>query len=227
MKQLLSAIALLTLAIGAQGADVALDRAEYAAGREIPMIDIVDDNGTTRSLASFKGAPMILAPVYTSCPLACPTIANGLVAAAAKSDESPGTYRVVFLSFDPKDDVAALRRFREQQRLPLAWTVAKAKPADVRRLLDAVGYSYGEVNGQFTHPNLVIAFTPELKTAKYMMGTTYDLDEALSVARGATDWVHRYGALGISLLLFACISSLVYLVFLIRRPADQTSHVST
>lgn len=224
MKPLLTAAALLALTLGVQAADVALDRAEYAAGREIPMIDIVDDNGTTRSLASFKGAPMILAPIYTSCPLACPTIANGLISAAAKSDESPSTYRVVFLSFDPKDDVAALRRFRERLGVPLAWTIATAKPADVRRLLDAVGYSYGEANGQFTHPNLVIAFTPELRTAKYMMGTTYDLDEALAVARGATDWTQRYGALGLSLLLFVCISSLVYLVFLIRRPAKETSH---
>ncbi len=217
MKRLLSVLALVILPLGAQAADVALERAEYAAGREIPMIDLVDDNGTTRSLASFKGAPLILAPIYTSCPLACPMIANGLTSAAAKSDESPGTYRVLFLSFDPKDDVAALQRFRERQRIPLAWTIATAKPADVRRLLDAVGYSYGEADGQFTHPNLVIAFTPELKTAKYMMGTTYDLDEALAVARGAKDWVHRYGALGLSLLVFACISSLVYLVMLFQR----------
>ncbi|MGZ5432054.1 MAG: SCO family protein [Thermoanaerobaculia bacterium] len=217
MKRFLTAVALLSATWGATAAGVATVPAEYAAGRDIPIIDIVDDNGTTRSMASFRGAPMILAPIYTSCPLACPTIANNLVAAAAKSDESPSGYRVVFLSFDERDDVAALRRFRERQRVPLAWTIATAQPRDVRRLLDSLGYSYREANGHFTHPNMVIAFTPELKTAKYMMGTAYDLDEALAIARGAKDWVSRYGAPVLSVLLFVCISSAVYLVMLLKR----------
>lgn len=217
MRRLLTAVALLSLAIGGPSASGSIVPAEYGAGGEIPMIEIVDDHGATRSLESFKGAPMILAPIFTSCPLACPTIANNLIAAAAKSDESLSGYRVVFLSFDADDDVAALRRFRERQRVPLPWTIARAEPQDVRRLLDAVGYSYRKVNGHFVHPNMVIAFTPELKTAKYMMGTTYDLDEALRLARGAKDWVQRYGALTLSMLLLVCISSLVYLVVLIIR----------
>jgi cytochrome oxidase Cu insertion factor (SCO1/SenC/PrrC family) len=216
MTRILLVAALLSIAGGALAAGVSTVPGEYKAGREVPIIDLVDDSGTTRSLDSFKGAPLILAPIYTSCPLACPTIANNLIAAAAESDESPATYRVLFLSFDPKDDVAALKRFRERLKVPLSWTVATAEPGDVRRLLDALGYAYREVDGHFTHPNMVIAFTPELKTAKFMMGTTYDLDEALSLARGAKDWVSRYGALALSLLLFVCISSLVYLVMLIR-----------
>ena len=217
MRGLLTAVALLSLAIDGRSATGSIVPQEYGAGLEIPMIEIVDDRGETRSLESFKGAPLILAPVFTSCPLACPTIANNLIAAAAESDESLSGYRVVFLSFDPDDDVAALRRFRERQRVPLPWTIARAAPQDVRRLLDALGYSYRKVDGSFVHPNMVIAFTPELKTAKFMMGTSYDLDEALRLARGRKDWVHSYGAITLSTLLLVCISSLVYLVVLIIR----------
>jgi cytochrome oxidase Cu insertion factor (SCO1/SenC/PrrC family) len=217
MKRLLTAVALLSLVSGSASASGSIVAPEYRAGVEIPMIEIVDDRGTTRSLESFKGAPMILAPIFTSCPAACPTIARNLIAAAAKSDQSLATYRVLFLSFDADDDVATLRRFRERQGVPLPWTIARAEPQDVRRLLDAVGYSYRKVGNHFAHPNMVIAFTPELKTAKYMMGTTYDLDEALRLARGGKDWVQRYGALTLSMLLLLCISSLVYLVVLIIR----------
>ena len=217
MKRLLAAAALVSFAIGSSSANGAIVPEEYGAGREIPLIEIVDDAGRVRSLETFKGAPMILAPIFTSCPLACPTIANNLIAAAAESEEGLSTYRVLFLSFDPDDDVAALKRFRERQRVPLPWTIARAEPQDVRRLLDAVGYSYRKVDGQFTHPNMVIAFTPELTTAKYMMGTSYDLDEALRLARGSRDWVHGYGAITLSMLLLLCISSLVYLVVLIIR----------
>lgn len=215
-RAVIGAALLLTAAAALAGGAGAVP-AGYASGRAAPIIDITDDSGTTRSLADFKGAPTILAPIFTRCPLACPMITRGLIKAAAESSWKPGTYRVVLFSFDPHDDVAELRKFRERHHVPLAWTVATAKPADVRKLLDALGYSYGEANGLYTHPNLVIALTPDLETAKYMMGTKYDLDEALAIARGSRDWVGRYGAVMLAILLFVCISSAVYLLILARR----------
>lgn len=217
MKRLLLCAALLMLAPEARAGGAAAVAPEYASGRDIPMIDITDDSGTTRSLATFKGSPVILAPFFTRCPLACPMITQGLIRAESKSSAKLGTYRVLMLSFDPRDNAESLRKFRERQHVPLAWTVATAKPADVRKLLDSLGYSYGEAGGLYTHPNLVIAFTPELKTAKYMMGTQYDLDEALAIAQGSKDWIGRYGAIALAILLFVCISSAVYLLTLIRR----------
>ncbi len=196
-------------------AAVSLQGEEFILGVRIPDIEIIDDNGRTRSTAEWKGVPTILAPLYARCPLACPMIAYGLKRGVAQSDASSSSYRVVLFSFDPRDTPADLRRFRERNQIPLAWTVAAApRKGDARRLLDAIGYRYGEAGGHFTHPNAVIALTPDLTTAKFLIGTTYDIDDALAASRGRRDWIDRYGGWLLALLLVS-ILSVIYLVTLL------------
>lgn len=206
-------------------AAVSLQGEEFILGVRIPDIEIIDDNGRTRSTAEWKGVPTILAPLYTRCPLACPMIAYGLKRGVAQSDASSSSYRVVLFSFDPRDTPADLRRFRERNQIPLAWTVAAApRKGDARRLLDAIGYRYGEAGGHFTHPNAVIALTPDLTTAKFLIGTTYDIDDALAASRGRRDWIDRYGGWLLALLLLVSILSVIYLVTLFGlRSAKRVS----
>ncbi len=196
---------------------------EFILGVRIPDIETIDDNGRTRSTAEWKGVPTIVAPLYTRCPLACPMIAHGLKRGVAQSDAPSSSYRVVLFSFDSRDTPADLRRFRERNQIPLAWTVVAApRKGDARRLLDAIGYRYGEAGGHFTHPNAVIALTPDLKTAKFILGTTYDVDDALAASRGRRDWVDHYGGWLLALLLLVSSLSVIYLVTLLGlRSARQ------
>jgi len=188
---------------------------EFVAGRQLPNIDVIDDAGRVRSTAEWNGIPTILAPMYARCPVACPLIAAALKRGVAQSSASPSAYRVVLFSFDPHDTPAGLRRFREREGIPLAWTVAAAAhPGDARRMLDAIGYRYGEIGGYFTHPNEVIALTADLKTAKAIVGTNYDVDDLLAAARGGGDWTGRYGGWVLALLLLALLLSAIHLVTL-------------
>ena len=188
---------------------------EFVAGKPLPIIDIIDDAGRVRSTAEWKGIPTILAPMYARCPVACPLIASALKRGAAQSSAGPSTHRVVLFSFDPHDTPADLRHFRERESIPLAWTVAAAAhPGDARRMLDGIGYRFGETGGYFTHPNEVIALTPDLKTAKALIGTNYDVDDLLAAARGGGDWIGRYGGWILALLLLALLLSAIHLVTL-------------
>jgi hypothetical protein len=81
-------------------------------------------------------------------------------------------------------------------------------------MLDAIGYRYGEIGGYFTHPNEVIALTADLKTAKALVGTTYDVDALLAAAHGGGDWIGRYGGWILALLLLALLLSAIQLVTL-------------
>lgn len=190
---------------------------EYNAGRPLAIVNVIDENGYVSSNAKWKGLPTILVPIYTRCPLACPTITRGMMKAVAQAKASPTTYRVVMFSFDKGDTPADLRNFRERHHLPLAWSVVTAKETDIRTMLDSVGYTFRSANGLFDHPNLVIALDADLKTAKYMPGTSYDVDEALRVANGGSDWIVRYGAYILAALLLVCIFSAVYLFVLLGR----------
>jgi len=187
--------------------------AAHGAGRQLPNIDIIDDSGRVRSTAEWNGVPTILAPMYVRCPIACPLIASALKRGVAQSSAAPSTYRVVLFSFDPHDTPADLRRFRERESIPLAWTVATAaNKGDARRMLDAIGYRYGEAGAYFTHQNEVIALTPDLKTAKALVGTTYDVDDLLAAARGGRDWIGRYGGWMLAVLLLLCLLSVIQLL---------------
>jgi protein SCO1/2 len=187
----------------------------------IPAIDIVDDSGRVRSTAEWKGTPTILAPMYARCPLACPLIVKGLKRGVLESSAPPASYRVVVFSFDPGDTPEDLRRFRTQQQIPIAWTVAKAvHKGDERVLLDSVNYRFGQAGNHWTHPNAIIALRPNGTPAKMLIGTTYDIDDALAAARGGHDLVGRYGGWMLGVLLLVCLSSLIYLMTLIGTRGD-------
>jgi protein SCO1/2 len=184
-----------------------------AALVSVPAIEVVDEHGRVRSTNEWRGTPVILAPLYTRCPLACPMIVKGLKTGLAESDASAASYRVVLLSFDPRDTPEHLRRFRERNRVPLAWTLATAR--DARPLLDALGYRYAVADRMYTHPNAIVFLTPELQPAKSLYGTTYEgraIDEALAIARGRADWVARFGPWLLAALLLVAALSLIQML---------------
>lgn len=180
------------------------------------QISVMDEFGRQRSMSEFRGAPVLLAPMYAHCPLACPMIARSLKKGLAQSNASPASYRVILFSFDPRDTPADLQLFRERQQLPLSWTIVRANSsADAHRFLDALGYRYADTNGLFNHLNAVVALTPQLQPAKFLLGTSYrarDIDEALRVASGERDWVGKYGALLLGVLIFTALLSMIYIL---------------
>src|SRR5213075_540916 len=121
----------------------------------LARIEFFNDRGEVHSTEEWRGLPVIIAPVFTRCPVACPMITAGLKKALAESNARPGTCRVVLFSFDPRDTPAYLHRFREQHRLPIDWTVASAKEPAIHALMDSIGFRYAQTGGGFTHPNMI------------------------------------------------------------------------
>ena len=185
---------------------------EFVTGVDAPAVDVVDENGRVRSSAGWRGTPTIVAPLFTRCPIACPLIVNGIKRGTGESSASAAEYRVVLLSFDPRDTPDDLRRFRERNRIPLSWNVVIAPDGGERRLLDAIGYRYADAGGVFTHPNAIVVLTRDGKTAKWLHGTSYDgraIDEALTIAAGRRDWVAQFGPWLLALLIFIAILAAV------------------
>lgn len=198
----------------------------YATGQRVADITLLDDAGRQRSMNEFRGQPVIIAPLYTRCPLACPLIASSLTRASAAAKALPSTYRVIVFSFDARDRPDDLRRFRERHHLPIGWTVATAKEADIRRFTDSIGFHFAAAGDGFTHPNLIVALRPDLVTARYLHGTSYsaaDLDEALAVARGGIDWTGRFGPFALAVVLLICTLSGGYVLTLLMRRGRATA----
>lgn len=188
---------------------------EFVTGRTIPAIEVMDDAGRVRSSAEWQGMPVIVAPLYSRCPLACPMIVRGLKRGIAESSTPPADYRVVLLSFDPRDTPADLRRFRERNGVPLGWTTVVARGGGARRLLDTIGYRYAATNGLYMHPNTIFVLSRGLKTAKFLHGTNYpgnEIDAALTIASGRRDWIGTFGPYLLAFLLFVGLLSAISLI---------------
>lgn len=198
-------------------------------GRAIPSIKWTDETGRARHLSEFSGYPLVLLPIYTRCPGACIQNVDRLKQAFENSSSDPRQFRVLLFSFDPTDSPATLAKYRQRENIPLGWSVGAGSQSDIDQLLDSVGIQVGRAGKEFAHPNIVVFLDSKLRIAKWMYGTNYsarDVDLALSVAAGKSDWIGQHAQLVYALLLFAgsilCVALFYYVAQLAsRRSAAQ------
>jgi len=118
-----------------------------------------DPQGKLAQLAAWRGHPVLIAMVYTSCKSVCPLIVADLKRIeAALSPVARERTRVLLVSLDARrDDTGALRKFVERHRLdPRRWLVATPAPGDVRPLAALLGVRYRALpNGELLHTPLI------------------------------------------------------------------------
>ena len=115
-------------------------------------------DGTSRDLASLRGAPVVIAMAYFSCTMTCPLITSELQAVQATLPPvSRARTQFVLVSFDPvRDSAPAARAFAERMKLDGHWHVLTGSPAAVRRLSVLLGVSYRPLpSGDFDHSNQI------------------------------------------------------------------------
>ncbi|MGC2354105.1 MAG: SCO family protein [Candidatus Udaeobacter sp.] len=188
-------------------------------GRQVAQINWTDDAGRIRRLSEFGGFPVILLPIYTRCRTACIANVDQLKKALADSSADPRQFRVLLFSFDSAETPSTLTRYRTRENIPLAWSVGTASQTDIDALLESIGFQYGKAGTEFAHPNLLIFLDSNLRIAKWIYGTDYsgrDVDVALKIASGESDWIGQHSEWLYALLLFAgsllCVALAYYLV---------------
>jgi len=203
-------------------------------GHTVPSINWRDETGRARQLSEFSGYPLILLPIYTRCPGPCRQNVDRLKEALADSSSNPRQFRVLLFSFDPSDNATTLKKYRERENIPLAWSIGAASQGNIDALLESIGVQIGRAGSEFTHANIILFLDSKLRIAKWIYGTAYsgrDIDLALKVASGQSDWVGQHAQLLYSLLLFAgsglCVALAYYLTqfFALRRDGRNNSPI--
>lgn len=160
-----------------------------------PALQLIGEDGRRFALRELLGKPLLLLFSYYSCDGACPTVNRQLAAAIASAQRfrSGEDYRVLTVSFDPRDDAAGLRRFVQLNTEGAGrggWRFSLfADGADIRRIAESVGYKwFWSVRDRlFVHPNVLVVLTPEGRIARYLPAWAIgprDIDLALIEA----DW---------------------------------------
>lgn len=187
-------------------------------GLSVAPINWTDDTGRVRRLSDFAGFPVVLLPIYTRCPTACIANVDQLKTALSSSSADPRQFRVLLFSFDASDTPEKLTAYRSRENMPLGWFVGTGTPQNIDALLESIGFQYGRAGTEFTHPNIVLFLDSKLRIAKWIYGTDYsggDVDRALKVAAGESDWIGQHSEWLYTLLLLAssvlCVALVYYL----------------
>ena len=149
-------------------------------GETVPLAELTfrDETGQAIQLGSLFDRPVVLTLVYFGCPGICTPLLHEVAQAADQAEPTPGKdYRLVTISFNPKDTPAMAAVRRETQLAAMshkkppadAWRVLVGDAENIRRITAAVGFGYQpSPNGvDFVHPAMVAVLSGQGKIVRY------------------------------------------------------------
>lgn len=130
-------------------------KSEQAIGRPIGSYTLTDSAGATLELADYRGKPLVVSLVYSSCASVCPPTTQRLIAAVGEAHRIIGAdrFEVLTVGFDARRDTPArMAQFAAVQGVKFSnWRLASGDAASLAALLRDVGFSYEAAAGGFDH----------------------------------------------------------------------------
>ncbi len=152
----------------------------------VPLdLPFTDEHGRAVHLRDYFGKrPVVLVPVYYTCPMLCSQILSGVIAGLRPLSLKPGKdFEFVAFSFNPAEtpqEALAKQQFYVQDYSPHAssagWHFLTGSPESIHALTDAIGfhYRYDPATKMFLHASGIMLLTPEGKLSRYFYGVEYE-----------------------------------------------------
>lgn len=133
----------------------ALKYSQAAIGNTLGEHDFVDQVGGSVRLSDYRGKPLLISFVYTSCYHICPTITRHLARAVKKAQDVLGenSFNVLTIGFDALNDTpAAMHEFARHQNINQSnWKLLSGSQETIDRLARKVGFLYFSSPKGFDH----------------------------------------------------------------------------
>lgn len=132
-----------------------IERSEAAVGRAVASYVLTDSAGAPLPLAGYRGKPLVISLVYSSCSSVCPATTQHLIGAVGQARRIFGAdaFAVLTVGFDARNDTPAhMAQFASTQGVNFDnWRLASADAGTISALLRDLGFSYAAVAGGFDH----------------------------------------------------------------------------
>jgi protein SCO1/2 len=159
--------------------------------KRIPDITVQESRGLQIQLSKlWQDKPVLLTMVFTRCAGVCSPFLHSFKSAAQVAGGQGSDYRVLVLSFDPKDSIADMDGMADGLGLKSnsAWIFGVASPSDIRRLALATGiwFRWDQSVQQYDHPAVVVAIE-QGRVVRMLAGATVPperLSEVIQELRG-------------------------------------------
>jgi protein SCO1/2 len=140
---------------------------------------LTDSTGTPLALRAYRGKPLVVSIVYTSCSSVCPLITDHVMKAVTESRRifGPDRFAVLTLGFDARNDTPTrLTQFASTHGIDTSnWKLASADSATVEALLRDLGFSYAAIAGGFDHISQTSILDADGRVYRHVYGDDFPL----------------------------------------------------
>jgi len=159
-------------------AGTALAASQAAIGREIRDHRLTAADGGRISLAGFRGKPLVISPIYTSCYNICPTTTSHLarMAKIAASVVGEDGFAVLTFGFDTANDTPArMKEYARERGIDSPqWTFASGDAATIAALTEDIGFLYQPTAAGFDHMIVATIVDPEGRVYRQVYGQEFE-----------------------------------------------------
>lgn len=135
--------------------DQALAYSQQSIGTGLEGIELLNSDGTPVSLADYRGKPLLISMVFTSCHHVCPTTTQYLqeVVGKARSALGEDSFHVATIGFDTANDSPErMAQFRVNTGVTAAgWDFLSGDRETMGRLVRQLGFIYTPSSRGFDH----------------------------------------------------------------------------
>lgn len=133
----------------------ALAYSQAALNRPLATVQLLDTGGNPVTLERYRGRPLVISLVYTSCYHTCPALTQSLAQVTHVAREALGadSFSVVTIGFDATVDTPArMAAYAAEQHVSLRhWDFLAGEPAQIRALTENLGFVYFPSPKGFDH----------------------------------------------------------------------------
>lgn len=143
----------------------ALELSRAAIGNRLSDHSLLNSSGERISMSAFRGKPLLISLIYTSCHHTCPMMTSQLAVAvdAARDVVGADSFNVLTVGFDTAVDTPdRLRSFASERGIDdPRWTFASVDPVVVEALTGELGFTYFKSPRGFEHLAQTSVIDPE------------------------------------------------------------------
>ncbi|MCI0431151.1 MAG: SCO family protein [Rhodospirillales bacterium] len=156
--------------------EAAIAYSQAAVGRQVEDLAFVDVMRRSVRLSGYRGKPLVVNLVYTGCADICPIIVQTLnrAVSVAESALGPGSFHVVTIGFDARDDTPErMRAFTRSQGLP-NWEFLSGDEATIELLAAQLGFVYYPSPKGFDHLAQTTVLDSEGRVYRQVYGSDFE-----------------------------------------------------
>lgn len=135
--------------------DQALAYSQAAIGQALDNLNLTRSDGSAVSLADYRGKPLLVSMIFSSCHHVCPTTTQYLAQVVAKASEALGedSFQVVSVGFDtPTDSPERMAQFKRNTGVADEdWDFLSGDADAIATLTEQLGFIYFPSSRGFDH----------------------------------------------------------------------------